>query len=143
MKSTTFLRNRMLATACLACSCFASASAEAATQTPNVFAETLILDGKAMPLGAGQASDPSLYNVNRQWVTLFTTIGWRSGCAAANSYDYVVRQTAATLTVGATLGATPASWQVLPDGQGGYAQWVLPGPAGTWDQDAIETPKIV
>ncbi|MCX6621822.1 MAG: hypothetical protein NTY38_12250, partial [Acidobacteria bacterium] len=78
--------------------------------------ETLIFDGKAMPLGAGQASDPSFYNLNGQWMTLFTTVGWRAGCTATQSYDYVIRQTAAFLPAGANLGSTPGSWQVLPNG---------------------------
>jgi hypothetical protein len=120
-----------------------SLSAQVSPQTPYVSTETLILDGKAMPLGAQQASDTSLNYVGGQWVAAITTVGWNAGCAAENSSEYVIRQTAATLPSGANLASAPASWQVSQNGQGGYAQWIVSGPGASWDHDAIEAPKIV
>lgn len=113
-----------------------------AAATPRAAAETLIFDGKAMPLGAGQASDPSLFNLNGQWLSIFTTVGWKSTCPAMHGYSFVIRETGAALPAGKNLGTAVNNWQVLPDGAGSYAQFLRPGPSGSWDEDAIESPKL-
>ena len=102
--------------------------------------ETLIFDGKVMPLGAGQASDPSLMNISGAWQMLFTTVKWVPSCAASGNWVYQIRQTAASLPPGHML--SDAAWQ-MPSNGATYMEFVQPGPAGSWDQDAIESPKIV
>jgi hypothetical protein len=110
---------------------------------PRAGPETLVLDGKQPVFGAYHKSDPSLLNVNGKWTVLFTTIGWRPTCSSRYRYDYTIRQTVAELPTGSDLGATPDQWRVASNGQGGYAEFVTPGPDGSWDQDAVEAPKAV
>ena len=108
---------------------------------PRASGETLIFDGKSMPLGAAQASDPALNLDSSRWQVLFTTVKWAPSCAVNGSWVYQIRQTAAVLPSGQSLGGS--SWQVLANGAGGFSEYIQPGPPGSWDADAIESPKIV
>ena len=113
----------------------------ASTPAPAGYNEVLLFDGKSMPAGMGQASDPVLFQSGAQWTMYFTTIGWAQTCVAPQAYGFVVQQTGATLPSGAGVGSS--QWNVIGDGQGGYLQAVPRGGAGAWDQDAVEAPNVV
>ena len=126
--------------ACLAMLISASGETTAfAASTPAASGEVLIFDGKAMPLGAGQASDPALFNSGNRWSMFFTTVGWRQTCAATHHYDYVIQAMGAARPAGQSL-ATTAPWNIYNDGQGNYSRLLALGGAGEWDADATETP---
>ena len=110
---------------------------------PAASSETLILDGKAMPLGGGQASDPAVFKLGSQWFMYFSTIGWRQSCAATHSYQYVVQMAAASLPPGASLSASGSVWNIIPAAGGGYAAPIPLGATGAWDENGTETPQVV
>jgi hypothetical protein len=103
----------------------------------------LMWDGEAMPLGAGQAADPTVFRLANQWLMYFTTIGWKQTCTATNTYQYVVKMASASLPVGQSPTASGIGWNLIAGADGGYAAPIALGGNGAWDQDATETPQVV
>lgn len=112
-------------------------------QGPYGSSETLVFDGKATPLGVFQVSDPGLFNLGGQWLAFLATVGWKADCSAPANYVPTIRFAVGALPPSQTLGSAPSNWQIIPDGKGSYAQFILPGAAGSFDQDAVESPQPV
>jgi hypothetical protein len=119
------------------------ATSATVSPAPAGSAETLIWDGKAMPLGTGQAADPAVFKLGNQWLAYFTTVGWKQTCANPSSYQYVVKMASASLPAGQGPTASGITWNLIADTQGGIAAPIPLGGNGAWDQDATETPNVV